>query len=172
MIDASLVIVLAEDMMQQRFVLQYLKKLNFTGKRVRSILLPGGKRCGEQFVRENYAKEVRAFRSRSANASTVLIVTIDADTSDVARRHTQLTQALAECDLPSSTQYDRGIAAHKTRYPSLDISLWDEVHNAAIMLCAARQVTFGQGLRELLFTSFYIASVRINCHYKHGRSFR
>jgi hypothetical protein len=61
--------------------------------------LPSGKGCGEQWVRERYPTSVRAYRERSAKASTALVVVIDADTDHADRRHRQLREALAELGL-------------------------------------------------------------------------
>jgi hypothetical protein len=89
-----LVIVLAEDERHQRFIRFYLKQKNYGGREIRFEPLPSGRGCGEQWVRENYAKQVQAFRARSAKAGTALIVAIDADTRTVDDRLRQLEQSL------------------------------------------------------------------------------
>ena len=90
----SLVIVLAEDERHQRFIRHYLKLKNYSGREIRFEPLPSGRGCGEQWVRENYAKQVQAFRGRSTRAGTALIVAIDADTRTVDDRLRQLEHAL------------------------------------------------------------------------------
>lgn len=90
----SQVILLAEDTRHQRFVRGYLKRLGYSTREVRDLPLPGGRGCGEQWVRERYAQAVRAYRWRSAKSSTALVVVIDADKGDVTHRLGQFSEAL------------------------------------------------------------------------------
>ncbi len=85
--------VLAEDKRHQNFVTRYLKRRRYEGQ-IRLENLPSGRGCGEQLVRENYARAVGAYRARSSKSKTALIVVIDADTGDVSRRVRQLREAL------------------------------------------------------------------------------
>ena len=91
---ASQVIVLAEDQPHQRFVHRYLEQLGYSRHDIRFEDLPAGRGCGEQWVRERYARAVLAYRWRSARARTALVVVIDADKYDVERRLRQLGEAL------------------------------------------------------------------------------
>jgi hypothetical protein len=95
----SRVVVLAEDRRHQRFVQKYLERLGHAQHDVYSEELPSGRGCGEQWVRKRYASAVARYRSRSSRAETALIVAIDANGGDVARRLRQLDQALAEAAL-------------------------------------------------------------------------
>src|ERR1017187_1711563 len=99
---ASRVIVLAEDERHQRFVRRYLGELGYSNRDVRFEPLPVGRGCGEQWVREHYAAVVRAYRSRvrTKRASTALVVVIDADKGDVARRLRQFEESLESADEP------------------------------------------------------------------------
>lgn len=90
----SLAVVLAEDDRHQRLVRHYLYRLGYQPHDIRFRPLPGGRGCGEQWVREGYAAEVKNYRTRCARAKTALIVAIDADTGDVDRRLRQLREAL------------------------------------------------------------------------------
>ncbi len=85
--------VLGEDKRHQNFVRRYLKRRRYGGE-IRLENLPSGRGCGEQWVRENYARAVGAYRARSSKAKTALTVIIDADTNDVSRRVRQLKEAL------------------------------------------------------------------------------
>lgn len=67
-------------------------------------VLPSGRGCGEQWVRERYPTAVGAYRERSARAKTALFVTIDADTEDVERRQRQLRESLTQLGLSVRTQ--------------------------------------------------------------------
>jgi hypothetical protein len=98
----SEIIVLVEGERDQRFVRNYLVRLQINKRAIRRVALPAGKRSGEQHVREKYAEQVRAFRWRSTRANTWLVLAIDADTSDVAFRARQLARELLAHDLPPS----------------------------------------------------------------------
>lgn len=92
----SLVIVLCEDNRHESFVRRYLKKRGIPGPRIHVIHYPEGGQCGEQFVRENFAKQVRAIRSKSQRMNVGLIAVIDADMLPCANRVRQLDKALQE----------------------------------------------------------------------------
>lgn len=92
----SEVIILAEDRRQQTFAYRYLLRLGIERQVIRPEPLPGNKGSGEQWVRLRYAKNVAAYRTRSATADTALVVVIDADTTPINRRTQQLNAVLAE----------------------------------------------------------------------------
>src|SRR6059036_2290581 len=94
MASASLLVILCEDERQQRFIRRYLKQVGFSSHEIRAKDLPSGEGSGEQWVREQYAKEVEAYRARSARAETALVVAIDADANEVNDRQNQLHEAL------------------------------------------------------------------------------
>lgn len=91
---ASQVVVLAEDERHQMLVRRYLYRLGYSVHSLRLVELPSARGSGEQWVRDRYAKEVKAYRARSARALTALVVVIDADTGDVTRRLRQLNESL------------------------------------------------------------------------------
>jgi hypothetical protein len=90
----SLVIVLAEDERHQRFIRNYLLRLNYPARTIRNEPLPAGRGAGEQWVRERYSKAVQAYRARAARTQTALIVVIDADKHEVRHRLQQLPTPL------------------------------------------------------------------------------
>lgn len=96
MTRASLIVVLAEDDRHQQFVRRYLYRLGYTPHDIRFDKIPSGARCGEQWVRQHYAKAVADYRNRVAKAETGLVVVIDSDTVEVSRRHQQLEVELAK----------------------------------------------------------------------------
>ncbi len=59
---------------------------------------PAGTGSGEQWVRERFATEVKAYRTRSARAETALIAIIDADRLTVNERLAQLDLILDESE--------------------------------------------------------------------------
>jgi hypothetical protein len=106
MAKPSRVIILAEDRCHQRFAYRYLQRLKLHPHEIYSEPLPSGRGCGEQWVRERYAKAVAEYRQRSTKAITALVVIIDADTGDVDRRIRQFHAGLdQQClDRPSGTE--------------------------------------------------------------------
>ncbi|MBL7219742.1 MAG: hypothetical protein ISS69_06500 [Phycisphaerae bacterium] len=98
MSKASRITILCEDKLQDVFVSRFLKKCGVNNRVYTVIDYPEGKGSGEQHVREKYAKELKAFRTRPA--STVLIVIIDADKKTVQARHDQLDSQATSAGLP------------------------------------------------------------------------
>lgn len=88
-------IVLCEDKLHEVFVRRFLAERYSVGHReIKVVPYPAGSGCGEQYVREKYAKEVQAYRSR--HAKTALIVVIDADKLSQVEREKQLENALTQ----------------------------------------------------------------------------
>jgi hypothetical protein len=90
----AFVIVLVEGKRDERFVLSYLRKLGLTERDWNVKKTASG--AGEQWVREQFPSEVKAFRNRQAKAKTKLLVMIDADTRTVQQRLGSLDQALRQ----------------------------------------------------------------------------
>ncbi len=99
MAKPSLVIVLAEDARHQSLIRRYLSRAGFDRHQIRLVELPSGRGCGEQWVRTQYAKQVKEFRRRGASASTALVIAIDADTYTPEQRSAQLRTALEQAAL-------------------------------------------------------------------------
>lgn len=90
----SLVIVLVEDNRHQQFIRCYLRRVGLSAHAMRFLKSPSGRGSAEQWVRESFATEVRAYRARQARAETHFILLIDADNKTVKNRLAQLDQAL------------------------------------------------------------------------------
>lgn len=99
MSKASKITILCEDKLQEVFVSRFLKKCGVRQRSCVVVAYPAGKGSGEQHVREHYANELKAFRTRPA--STVLIVVIDADDKTLQARHNELDSQAASADLPA-----------------------------------------------------------------------
>ena len=95
--------VLAEDERHVQLIRRYLYRLGYSSHDIRVEDLPSGRGCGEQWVRERYARAVKAFRGRAARARTALIVAIDADNSSVDRRFRQFRESLQQVGLATRT---------------------------------------------------------------------
>jgi hypothetical protein len=94
MAKPSRVIILVEDNRHQQFILRYLRRVGLELHAMRFVPSPPGAGSGEQWVREQFAQEVAAYRSRRAHAETKLIVVVDADTHSVQERLAQLDRVL------------------------------------------------------------------------------
>ena len=87
--------ILCEDLQQYVFARYFLQKKGLIGQFVDKSC-PSGKQSGEQYVRDRYAAEVKAHRSKSNHLNICLIVVIDADKSTVVDRIKQLDSVLEE----------------------------------------------------------------------------
>ena len=83
------VTLLCEDRTTDTFVRSFLRSRQFTNRSIRTLPLPHGKQSGEQWVREQYPKQLRAVRNRS---DVYLLVVIDADNFTGEQRRSQLRQ--------------------------------------------------------------------------------
>lgn len=89
-------VVLCEDKQSRTVLYRYLKhERGF--ERVRVLPLPAGQGCGSQYVRESYAREVRA--RRRSSVAEVLVVHIDADNHTVADRGVELADELKKAGM-------------------------------------------------------------------------
>lgn len=78
------VILLCEDLQLACFIRRFLKLRGFGPRDIREQIAPPGQGSGEQWVRNNYPKQLEALRAYGGNA--VLIVGTDADNMEVAER--------------------------------------------------------------------------------------
>lgn len=62
-------------------------------------MAPAGRGSAEQWVRENFARQVGKFRARNAKASSVMFVLRDADRKTVQERFDDLDEALCSAGL-------------------------------------------------------------------------
>src|SRR5690349_21297068 len=112
-----LVLVLAEDERQQRFVYRYLRQ-RFDSHEIRSDVAPVGGGSAEQWVRQRYPEKVKQYRTRTAE--TLLVVLIDADRSELRDRDRQLQEALEQARLARRSNPER--IAHLI--PKRNIETW------------------------------------------------
>jgi len=71
------IVLLCEDKQTDSFVRRFLKHRNFKYRDIRTVSLSAGSGSGEQRVREQYPRQLKAIRQRK---QAYLIVVIDADT--------------------------------------------------------------------------------------------
>ncbi len=110
------VIVLCEDKQQRVFVRRFMKPR--TNHPIRFVSAPQGKGSAEQFVREQYPKELRALRA--ATVATVLIVMIDGDKNPLPRRMEQLDDSCRQFDVTPRNAGDRVVVL----VPKRSIDTW------------------------------------------------
>jgi hypothetical protein len=91
--DQFRVTILSEDTRHSHFVIGYLEKLGFKNKNIFEKFSPKGEGSGEQFVRDNFPKEVKAHRSKKCQ-NIILIVVTDADGYTYKNRLDTLTKTL------------------------------------------------------------------------------
>ena len=87
------IVILCEDRQQEVFARYFLKKRGFTGL-FRANICPEGSECGSDYVRKQYAVEVKAYRQNKNRVAIGLVVLIDADTGTLAARLNWLASAL------------------------------------------------------------------------------
>jgi len=88
------IVILCEDRQQEVFARYFLAKRGFNIGHSRSIINPNGKGSGEQFVREKYLAEVKAYRQKCNQVTIALVVMTDADNLSVQQRLNQLSSVL------------------------------------------------------------------------------
>ena len=99
------IIILCEDRAQAYFVWHHLKKRGFNPRKLRPKTASSG--SGAQFVLQEYATEVKAYRSRANHLSRALLAVIDADTQEVQRRHLQLEEQLQNANVEQRKTHER-----------------------------------------------------------------
>jgi hypothetical protein len=90
----SLVIVVLEDGRQEMLMRRYLIRCGFKEHQWRIQRSPSGRGSAEGWVKKEFVKETKVYRSRQPKARTALVVMIDADAHTVQDRLNQLDQAL------------------------------------------------------------------------------
>lgn len=99
--NRSQAIVLVEDEHHKMLFYRYLLLRGLSRHAIRIKPAPFGKGSAEQWVRENFATEVRAHRIRRAKTAAALIVVIDADAHTSAARLAQLNHELDKAGVPA-----------------------------------------------------------------------
>ena len=99
------IIILCEDQAHANFVWHHLKKRGFDPRKLRPRTTSSG--SGAQFVLQEYAKEVKGYRSKANHLSCALLTVIDADTQDVQRIHRRLEEQLHNADVKQRKTHER-----------------------------------------------------------------
>lgn len=98
-------VLLCEDRQHEAFVRRFLNAMGWETRAMRVEKAPGGRGAGEQFVRQRFARELRAHRSRPVTQA--LVVIMDGDAEGVAARHQQLARACRDAEMAVPTGQER-----------------------------------------------------------------
>ena len=90
------VVVLCEDRQGEVFARTFLVKCGFMVGRIRFLVSPIGIGSGEKYVRDQYPRQVIAYRSNRNRIQNSLVVMIDADVIPVSGRMKYLEDKLQE----------------------------------------------------------------------------
>ena len=107
MSDYSLVIILCEDRQHEVFMRTFLIGRGVSPHRIRVKIAPEGRGSGEQYVRRQYPKEVKVYRSKCHHLNIALATMIDADTKSVIDRQNELDTSLTEAQLNRRQENER-----------------------------------------------------------------
>ena len=86
------IVLLCEDRQHETFVRRFLRRDGWDLRNIRVQIAPHGRGSAEQFVREQFPKELQAVRSKR-NERVRLIVMIDGDDKGVRARRVSLDDA-------------------------------------------------------------------------------
>jgi len=81
------VFILCEDTVHYHFAKKYFELLGFNNRKIIGKYNPRGRSVGSgaEYVKNNYEKEIKAFRSKVNHLDYVLVIIIDDDTKDNVR---------------------------------------------------------------------------------------
>lgn len=113
------IVILCEDRQQEVFARHFLKMRGFTGI-IRAKICPSGSQSAEQYVRSQYAAEVKAYRQNRNRVAIGLVVLIDADKAKLQERLDRLADALSFA-AQSERRSDEAIAIF---IPKRNIETW------------------------------------------------
>ena len=105
--DAVGVVILSEDIQSECFIRRFLNRRGWDRRQIRAETLPRGQGSGEQWVREKFISELKAYRSRSSRAATCLIVASDADDKTVDERIQTFRNMCAEAGVGFRNEGER-----------------------------------------------------------------
>jgi hypothetical protein len=146
------IVILAEDLQHVCFVRRLLEASNFDvqPRKVRVEKSPPGRGSAEQYVREQYPKEIAAYRSKAPHMRELcLVVMTDADIMSVAQRRNTLNPApqsgeriavlIPKRNIETWLHHLRGHAVNEAEvYPRQNLpSQCDEEAKAMVGMCRA-----------------------------------
>ena len=98
---------LVEDEMIERFARRVLEALGYATREMFFLPYPIGKGSNKQWLNQNYAKQVKIFRSKANNQKIALLVATDADEMQVLARRRSLEEVLQTADPNARNEKER-----------------------------------------------------------------
>lgn len=80
------IVLLCEDSQHEAFVRRFLKGMGWETGEIRVEKSPVASGSAEQWVRERFTQELKAYRNRATRAASALVAVIDADIKDLQDR--------------------------------------------------------------------------------------
>lgn len=114
------IVLLCEDSQQEAFARRFLEGMGWNTRELRVEKSPRARGAGEQWVRDNFPKELKIYRQRRQIAASAVIAMIDADLKDVRGRISEFEEACAAKKVPFRTQ-DEAVAI---AVPKRNIETW------------------------------------------------
>ena len=113
-------ILLCEDQQHEAFLRRFFTSMGWKGRQLRVKRSPLAKGSAEQFVREEFPKEIGAYRRNKNRVGCELVAVLDGDAEGVNARLTALDEA---CDRASVSPRDK--ADHVAVFvPTWNIETW------------------------------------------------
>ena len=113
------IVLLCEDSQTESFVRRFLSHRNFRNRDILTKPLPHGKQSGEQWVRTQFPKELKAIRTRQ---QAYLVVVIDADARTTANTLAWLDDECRSQNVTLRSNNDPVVVA----VPKRNIETWFE----------------------------------------------
>lgn len=120
------IVLLCEDSQHEAFIRRFLKGMGYNTRELRVEKSPSGRGAADQYVRNRFPKELKAYRDRSHRAASALIAMIDADGNEVQGRISELKQ---ECQSEGVPFREPGEAV-AIAVPRRNIETWIHYLNA------------------------------------------
>ena len=110
-----------EDLQTATFIRYFFMQRGWKGHDFRVLPLPGGTKSGEQYVREQFPRQIRAYRSRCNHISSIaLVAAVDADTLSISKRRQQIESACSDSGIASPAKNERILLV----VPKRNIETW------------------------------------------------
>ena len=116
---SSRFVLLCEDSQTETFVRRFLSHRKIRSRNIHTAPLPHGQQSGEQWVRTQFPKELKAIRARQG---AWLLVAIDADARTTAETMAWLDAECRSSEVPPRTDDDPVVVA----VPKRNIETWFE----------------------------------------------
>ena len=112
------IVLLCEDSQHEAFIRRFLEGMGYNTRELRVEKSPSGRGAADQYVRNTFPKELKAYRDRRVRSA--LIAMIDADGNEVQERISELKQECQSKEVPFRG-HDEAVAI---AVPKRNIETW------------------------------------------------